>query len=121
MVETLFPVVIWGAISLAGVTLAFAWHRYGIRERDRVLPLGKLALGASTLSYVWLLGLLLLPSVFGPHYSALRYTTALINLGAGLVLVGLALRFARGAPLVRPAVACVFVLWLYVVVISSVV
>jgi hypothetical protein len=114
--------IIYALIVAPSAPLVIGWGRI-IRNRHAHNATGPVAsLAVATLSYTWLLLVLLCGPRIAPDYSNLRFGTIWGNLGVVLIALVLAAsirRWRRGSTLA--ALALLVVLWTYAWVISAVV
>jgi hypothetical protein len=107
--------VVWIALVGAGGLLFLAWR---VSHNGAVGRIPLLGLALLSISYLWLLGVLFLPTRVAPDYSDLRYTT--IDINTAIVVLSIIFSVARVRAGVRVLVAAIPVLflWLYVGVVS---
>src|SRR5262245_18449470 len=113
---------IYVAMAVPSVPLILAWRRVFRSTTTRPRPVVRIALVASTASYLWLLAILAFGSVLAPDYSNLRFGTIYFNLAAMSVAFWMAM--SRGGLVRGPLVggtASLVMLWLYLAAVSSVV
>ena len=104
-----------GAIALTGLFLVLGWRAY-VKQRLTVVP--TIAITFVSVSYLWFLGIVAIPSVFGPDYSDLRFTTIDFNVWVVVIAGVLALFRVRDGWRVCLPVFPLLMLWLYLSVVS---